>query len=286
MGKSLYWYLRRHPLLFKIRFGLVSKKVSAAHTVPFCYNSLNEKKDIPSLYFELNQSIFGKKNKIRTDVQKAKKIARWLRNNIKGGPGLGQSSKNAIVKMLHGEGGVCSDFAQVYNNFCVINDLKVKEWGLKIESDNNSISGGHSFNEVYSQELNKWIIIDVSKSILFYQKNQKVPLSVIEMITLKSEHAKIKFSKFNKKIQLDNNRVRDLYLNTHSFPFLVTNYCNKTYDSFLETFGFLPESIVHGLVFLTGNSYTFEFPQLQHSSAPSILEKSTLKQIKIPQNSL
>jgi hypothetical protein len=40
-----------------------------------------------------------------------------LRNNIKGGTGLGKSSKPPLQKMINGEGGVCSDFAQVYNNF-------------------------------------------------------------------------------------------------------------------------------------------------------------------------
>lgn len=260
MGKTLYWYLRRHPLLYKIRYRLVSKRVSAAKIENFCYNTINKKKDIPSLYFDLNQSIFGKNYKNRTDIKKAKKIAKWLTNNIKGGPGLGKSSQNALIKMLQGEGGVCSDLAQVFNNFCVINDLKVKEWGLKIETKDSTLRGGHSFNEVYSNELGKWIIIDVSKSVLFYQTNRKLPLSVIEMIDLKADNQEIHFTNFNKKKQLDKNRVRDLYFNSNSCPFLITHYCNKTYDTFLDTFGFLPESIIHGLVYLTGQSYVYEFP--------------------------
>ena len=260
MGKSLHWYLRRHPLLYKIRYKLVSKKVAASTIENFCYNTINKKKDIPSLYFEFNQSIFGKNYKNRTDLKKAKKIAKWLKNNIKGGPGLGKSSQNALIKMLAGQGGVCSDLAQVFNNFCVINDLKVKEWGLKIESKDSNLRGGHSFNEVYSSELEKWIAIDVSKSVLFYQTNSKQPLSVIEMIDLKTENQEIYFTNFNKKKQLDEDRVRDLYFTPNSNPFLITHYSNKTYDTFLDTLGFLPESIIHGLIYLTGNSYVYEFP--------------------------
>jgi hypothetical protein len=260
MDKSLHWYLRRHPLLYQIRYSLVSKKVGVSRIENFCYNTINKKKDIPSLYFELNQSIFGKKNKNRTDLKKAKKIAKWLINNIKGGPGLGKSSQNVLIKMLKGEGGVCSDLAQVFNNFCVINDIKVKEWGLKIETKDSNLKGGHSFNEIFSSELGKWIIIDVSKSILFYQTSSKLPLSVIELIDLKTEKQEVNLTNFNKKKQLDENHVRDLYFNPNSFPFLITHYCNKTYDTFLDTFEFLPESIIHGLVYLTGQSYLYEFP--------------------------
>jgi hypothetical protein len=155
MSKSLKWYLSRHSLLYKIRFKLVSKKSSFTSIEDISYNSINSKNDIPSIYSELNQSIFTDSNEELTDLQRAEKIAKWLRNKIKGGPGLGKSSESTIRKMINGKGGVCSDFAQIYNNFCVINDLKVKEWGLKILTDNPNTLGGHSFNEIYSKELQK-----------------------------------------------------------------------------------------------------------------------------------
>jgi hypothetical protein len=260
MSKSLKWYLRRHSLLYKIRFKLVSKKSSLACMEDICYNSINPKNDIPAIYFELNQSIFNESNKDLTDLKKGKKIAKWLRNNIKGGPGLGKSSERAIRKMINGEGGVCSDFAQVYNNFCVINDLKVKEWGLKILTDNPRTVGGHSFNEIYSTELQKWIIIDVAKCIYFYHSDSTSPLSVSDLITLKNQNEEIKYFKFNNEITVDPKRIQELYLAANSFPFLITNYCNKTCDYFLEKLDFLPLSLIHGILFLSGNSYVFEFP--------------------------
>ena len=261
MNRSLNWYFRRHPLLYKIRFRLVSKNSSADHIESFTYNSINKKSDVPNIYFELNNLIFAKVKKELSDVEKAKKIAVWLRNHVKGGPGLGNSSETALRKMINGEGGVCSDLAQVFNNFCVINDLKVKEWGLKIITEDSKITGGHSFNEVYSKEFHKWILIDVAKSVFFYNSNPDIPLSVFDLINLKKENHEICFSKFNKKTATDDTEIiNDLYLISGSFPFVITNYSNKTYDYYLDKMEFLPESIIHGLLFMAGKSYVYEFP--------------------------
>ncbi|RTY94003.1 transglutaminase domain-containing protein [Flavobacterium sp. GT3R68] len=252
--------LKRHPLLYSIRFRLVSKAVPSDRVESFYYNRLNQKSDIPAIYYELNHLIFNNETTELIDIQKAEKIAVWLRNNIKGGPGLGHSSGKTIRKMVRGEGGVCSDFSQVFNNFCVINDLKVKEWGLKILTDDINIRGGHSFNEFYSKELKKWIFMDVSKSICFYQSDSDMPLSVLEIFNLKKENKKIYFAQFNTEYAIDTRNINDLYLDSESYPFLITNYCNKTYDFFLDRLGFLPQALIHGILILSGKSYVFEFP--------------------------
>lgn len=261
MNKSLNWYLRRHPLLYKIRFKLVSKNASFESIESFCYNDINKKDNLPKMYFDLNNIIFPEGITRLNDVEKGYKIATWLRNNVKGGPGLGKSSETALKKMINSEGGVCSDFSQVFNNFCVINDLKVKEWGVKILNNNKKTMGGHSFNEFYSNELQKWILIDVAKSVVFYHANEKTPLSTIEFINLKSENEKINFSNFNDNITIDEKGINDIYLIPFSYPFLITNYCNKTYDSFLNNLDFFPESIIHGLLVLFRKNYTYEFPK-------------------------
>lgn len=260
MYKTSFLNLRRLPILYSIRFKLISKAVPSDRVESFYYNRLNQKKDIPSIYSELNRLIFNEEKEELTDIQKAKKIAVWLRNTIKGGPGLGHSSEKTIKKMIRGEGGVCSDFSQVFNNFCVINDLKVKEWGLKVLTNDINIRGGHAFNEIYSKELKKWIFIDVSKSIFFYCTGSDVPLSVLEIFNLKKENKKIYFAQFNKEFKIDNRNINDLYLESESHPFLITNYCNKTYDFFLDKLGFLPQALIHGIVILSGRSYVFEFP--------------------------
>ncbi|QBN18291.1 transglutaminase domain-containing protein [Flavobacterium nackdongense] len=261
MSKPLIWYLRRHPLLYKIRYQLVSKTVASENIQNFCYNDINKKNQIPPLFFEINKLIFDTTTKKLNDFEKAKTIAIWLRNNIKGGPGLGNSSAMALQKMIAGQGGVCSDFSQIYNNFCVINELKVREWGMKNLSSDKSISGGHSYNEVYCHELQKWVMIDVAKSIIFYASNPEIPLSSLEYIRLKKENKTINIKNINENAALDIDNVKKIYLSSISLPFLISNYDNKTIDNYLEKLDFLPVSIIHGILMLTGQGYTFGFPE-------------------------
>lgn len=260
MSKSLSWYFRRHPALYKIRFKLVSKNSSLETIEKYCYNDLNKKTDITPLFFEINNLIFTNPKENLNDFAKAKKIAIWLINNVKGGPGLGKSSTTALQKMINGKGGVCSDFSQIYSNFCVINDLKVKEWGMKSLSNDSSISGGHSFNEIYCHEFQKWVMIDVSKSVLFYQKYNEIPLSTLEYIQIKKEQKEIIISSISTHQLVDNQNINNIFLLSKSLPFLITNYNNKTIDYLLDKLSFLPESITHGLLILSGKGYTFEFP--------------------------
>lgn len=260
MIKPLKWYLRRHPLLYKIRFKLVSKNSSLESIEAFCYNDINKKTNLSPLFFEINNLIFTDSNDDLSDFDKSKKIAIWLRNNIIGGSGLGKSSETALQMMVNGEGGVCSDFSQIYNNFCVINDIKVKEWGVKNISKDKVVSGGHSFNEVYCTELKKWIMIDVAKSVIFYQNNNKIPLSALEFIQLKKENKEIHIFNINENISINKNNLENIFLTQSSSPFLITNYDNKIYDEALNKLSFFPESIIHGLLYIKGKSYTFEFP--------------------------
>lgn len=260
MSRSLQWYLRRHPVLYKIRFRLISKKATLSSIESYCYNDINLKRNIPSIFFEINTKIFANTIDDLSDLEKAKKIAIWLKKSIKGGPGLGKSSATALKIMIQGKGGVCSDVAQVYNNFCVVNDLKVKEWGMKNTSNDTTISGGHSFNEVYCKEFQKWIMIDVGKSIVFKNPNQNIPLSAFEFIELKKQNKEIDVIDIysNSKIEAEN--INKVFLKSNSSLFAITNYNNKSYDYFLDNLYFLPESIVHGLLFIIGKSYAFEFP--------------------------
>ncbi|MBF2708761.1 transglutaminase domain-containing protein [Flavobacterium soyangense] len=260
MSKTLNWYLRRHPLLYKIRYKLVSKNSSLASIEKFCYNDLNNKTDIPSNFFETNNLIFANSRKDLNDFEKATTIAIWLKDNIKGGPGLGKSSSKALQKMIQGEGGVCSDFSQIYSNFCVINDIKVKEWGMKSLSKDSAVSGGHSFNEVYCEEFQKWIMIDIAKSIFFYHTNKDIPLSTLEYIQLKKEKKDIIITAIRANNEIDHQYIENIFLISNSLPFIITNYNNKTYDYFLEKLGFFPESIIHGILILIGKGYAFEFP--------------------------
>jgi hypothetical protein len=68
----------------------VSKNASLNAIENFCYNTLNKKTNISPIFFEINNLIFTEKSKELNDFEKATTIAIWLKNNIKGGPGLGK----------------------------------------------------------------------------------------------------------------------------------------------------------------------------------------------------
>lgn len=261
MSKSLSWYLRRHPILYKIRFKLASKNSSLESIESFCYNDINKKDKISRLFFETNNLIFSDKTKELDEFEKAKTISIWLRNNIKGGPGLGKSSTTALIKMMKGEGGVCSDISQIFSNFCVINDIKVKEWGVKSLSSDPRVAGGHSFNEIYCHTFQKWIMIDPTKAILFYYSDKTNPLSALEYIQFKAENKEIIIASIATNEDVLDDNIHQIYLLSNSSPFVITNYDNKTFDYFLDKLDFFPVSIIHGILFLIGKGYKFKFPK-------------------------
>ncbi len=251
--------LRRHSFLYRLRFKLLSKFETKESVSDLYYNAWNPISEIPQCFFEINSKIFSQQNTALNDLEKVETIARWMINNIKRGRGLGLSSEDTVKIMTLEKGGVCSDFAQVFNNLCVINDIKVKEWGFKSLSKKKGIRGGHSFNEFYSKELEKWILIDTYKCILFYKNDSNTPLSVFELFDTLKENKKVMFKNIDSNYSTDPVRVNDVYLSSNSVPFLITNYHNKTYDYYLKKFNFLPIFFTHGLLYVLGKSYKFLF---------------------------
>jgi len=253
--RKISWILRRHSFLYYTRFRLLSHNSTKSEVDEETYNSCNSVEDIPNIYFEVNKRIFKDVNPT-TDLGKAKHISSWLRENIKGGPGLSFSSDDALEAMLDGKGGVCSDMSQVYNNFCVINDILVKEWGITvIPFDKNY--GGHSANEIFSKELNKWVLIDVSRCITFYTFNKEKPLSALEVFYLDKN---LKYDAFLNEIK-DETQIKNYYFNSAATLFLISNYKNKVYDKYLKRFNSkFPIFFVHFYIYLIGKSYKYKFP--------------------------
>lgn len=251
--------LKRPLFLYKLRFILLSKFETKARVIELYYNNWNPISEIPKCFFELNSKIFPHQDIPKNDLKKTETIARWMINNIKRGRGLGLSSEDTVKIMTLEKGGVCSDFAQVFNNLCVINNIKVKEWGFKSISKKIGLRGGHSFNEFYSKELEKWILVDTYKCIFFYKYNSDIPLSVFELFDALNENKKVIFKNIDPNYLTDPIRVKDLYLSSISVPFLITNYHNKTYDYYLNKFNFLPVFFTHGILYLLGKSYKFLF---------------------------
>lgn len=257
--KKLRWTVKRHPFLYIARFKLLSKNSNVADIDGFTYNKSNRKKDIPKYFSEVNKDIF-KEGKPHDEIEIVKQITIWMNDNIKGGRGLSEPSEKALKMMISGEGGVCSDMVQVFNNFCVINDIQVREWGVTRAPFNTSF-GGHSFNEIFSEKLNKWVLVDVSASIMFYEKNSSEPLSVIEVYQLLRSDKDIEFRSFNEKHIISKPNVENNYFDPDIVPFLICNYSNKTYDFFLKySRPYIPVFIMHFMVYVLNRSYYYKFP--------------------------
>ncbi|WP_452227737.1 transglutaminase domain-containing protein [Lacinutrix sp. MEBiC02404] len=256
--KKVSWFFKRHHFLYTTRFKLLSKNSSAEDLEGCSYNASNPESDIPSVFKEINAIVF-KDNMPSTDFEVVKQLSVWLQNNIKGGPGLSEASDAALKIMLAGKGGVCSDMAQIFNNFCVINGVKVREWGTTRAPFNKEF-GGHSFNEIFSTEHDKWILIDVYNSSLFFHNNE-IPLSVIELFELVRANKQLSFHTFNVLKPTDEANITKNYLDADTIPFLICNYSNKTYDSSLRLFRpHIPVFVIHFGLYVLQKSYYYRFP--------------------------
>lgn len=257
--KKLHWTLKRHPFLYSTRFKLLSQNSSISDIEAISYNMTNAKAHIPRYFFEVNTHIFPS-GLPKDPFERVIQLASWLSQHIKGGSGLSYASDVALKKMLAGEGGVCSDRVQIFNNFCVLNDIQVREWGVtSIPFD--TTYGGHSFNEVYIPSMNKWIAIDVSYCGFFYSGGRPLPLSTLELFDLIRNKTVVHFETFFETQKNTQKSIRKNYLHPHVVPFMVSHYNTKVYDRFLHYLrGIMPVFMIHFLVYLTGNSYRYHFP--------------------------
>ena len=256
--KKLHWTLKRHPFLYVTRFRLLFKNSNEAAIDSCCYNTLNKKSDIPIYYHTVNSEIF-KAGKPESDLMVVKELVIWLVVNSKVGPGLSEPSDKALETLLHGAGGVCSDMAQVFNNFCVINDIHVREWGTT-SAPFNRANGGHSFNEVFVEELQKWVLVDPSWGVLFFNATGR-PLSVIEVYESIRSGQSVVYDSFIPNQTISWKQVDTNYLHPDIIPFLICNYRNTIYDWYLKRARPLfPVFMIHFMVYVMGKSYHYKFP--------------------------
>ena len=257
--KKISWVLKRHPFLYKIRFKLLSRNSSTEGIREQAYNKINKKKDIPKVFYETNEMIFCD-SKPKTDLEKAKKICLWLQDYLKAGPGLSETSKRTLEEMLAGKGGVCSDMSQIFNNFCLINDIQVREWGVT-RGPFDKTYGGHSFNEIYCNEFKKWVLFD-SYWCLFFRNKKNEPLSVSEFYqSVRNGNENIKIERFKKVPFLKIDGFKKNYFHLNNIPFLICNYSNKRYDTLLKyTKPRIPIFMSHFFLYVLNKSYYYKFP--------------------------
>ncbi len=253
---KIKYTLKRHPFLMKARWFMITREPSFSKFKDENYNSYNKKEDIHSIFYEDNP-LTESEQKLSTLV-KVIKIAEHFNTFFKRGPGLGYSSKDSYITMRYKKGGVCSDYAQVFLNFCIINDIKVREWGIGVPG----MAGGHSINEFYSEELGKWILIDIHNCVFVMNKTSKELLSVKQLVDYISG-----FNADNLTLEdmVDNRKgsskeyLAKYFFNDKNLFFLITNYKVSKMDSLLAFQNKVPLVLIHTLLILLRRYFNYMF---------------------------
>lgn len=253
--KKLRRLVTRHPLLFYIRFALICRNLRRGEPLPE-FADTNKKEDIPQVFVELSREIGLDPNADSFD--RAMEIARFIRKRVAGGPGIGLSSTVTLDRMFNGRAGICSDYAQIFNLFCQANDIRVREWGC-VETFYKPIYG-HSFSEIYSEKLGKWVMMDVGKNLYFNRHDDPAPLSVLELFEYVRQGNPVGYTHFSSHICPDMHKIGLTY-GRNMAPFVIANFVNKDYDQFLDKYSSkYPLPVVNAMLILTGRNHQFVFP--------------------------
>ena len=246
--------IKRHPVLYYIRYFLLSQNISKKVSVDDvgCFNNINDVKDVPQLFFEVNHEM---RLTGADEFEKAQEIAVFLRSRTPVGPAQSKSSGRTLEGMLYGKGGVCSDFSQVFNIFCLINNIRVKEWNCV-----DTLYGarfGHTFNEIYSSALQKWVAIDTHKGF-YFTGDDDTPLSAIETFTRLRQVKKVDFVYFSEYRPPKPERLPMVY-SASTIPFIISNYRISVNDQYLSKFEKMPSLVSSLAMIFTGKNHRFTF---------------------------
>lgn len=208
----------RHPWLYITRYALISKNGPKVYSDDLAlFDQFNDISIIPEFFYKINPQINLQPQ--ADELEKAKQIGQYLRSNTKPGPAIGLSPETTLKKMFNGQGGVCSDFSKMFNLFCLMNDISVKEWGCVDQLYQTQF--GHSFNEIYSTAQQKWIAIDVHKGILFEDKSRNY-LSAMELFLYLRAGNELIVKHYSDYRSPKIERLPFVYA-TYTIPFLVDN---------------------------------------------------------------
>jgi len=250
--------MKRHPFLHKVRWFMVTKSPKASYFKNENYNAYNAKEDIHPIFFEDNPLTDSEQG--LSTLVKVIKIAEHFNTFFKKGRGLGLSSRDSYITMRYKKGGVCSDFAQVFINFCIINDIKIREWGIK--GGTQSIIGGHSFNEFWSEELKKWILIDVYNGTFVINKSSRELLSVSQLVDYMSgfNTDNLDFEMLVDRTEpLNKPHLAQYFFSDKNLFFLLTNYRIKKVDAFLKHQNWVPLALLHTSLIFFKRYFNYRF---------------------------
>jgi hypothetical protein len=250
---SRYQAFRRHPWWYMQRHSLIVRLGSKAVFEDGCTNRHVQPDEIPPLYRAYAAELDPKDG---SNLDRARAIAYGLSHDHPRGSGLGVTSTEALEQIMTRGGGVCSDYAQVFLGLCLAAGIPVREWGVNYEG---LCSGaGHSFNEIYSEEHRKWVLIDSYRSLCVIDRSSGAPLSVEEVIHTPPDELE-QTARFD-LIDEPHRPVRrpgKNFLRPASIYFLLLENNVFRQDRFLRFTGLIPRPLLHLLLLGTGNYYHY-----------------------------
>lgn len=248
-------FITRHPLLYYIRFLLLSKNLGKENLDEVGrYNRTNDIKDVPPLFFEINSKLGITESD--STLEKARKIAKFLQTNAGAGPAISLSSGRTLEILVSGKGGVCNDFSMVFNVFCLINNIPSKEWNC-VEKF-YKVDYGHTFNEIYCANTKKWIAIDIGKMLYFVDTDDKTPLSAVELFKGLRNGKSLNFKCLSEDCPPNLDRIYSVF-SKNAIPYITSNYKAVQTDHYLEKFRVLPLFAIGAITVLLRKHYSFVF---------------------------
>ncbi len=248
-------FITRHPILYYVRFLLLSRNLGKENLDEVgIYNRTNDVKDVPKIFFDINSQL-GITNADNT-LEKARKIANFLQVNSASGPAISLSSGRTLETILQGKGGVCNDFSMIFNVFCLINNIPSKEWNC-VEKF-YKVDYGHTFNEIYCEDYKKWVAIDIGKMLYFVDKDDKTPLSALELFTGLRSGTSLNFKCLSQSCPPNLDRLYSVF-SKEAIPYITSNYKAVQTDHYLEKFRLLPLFAIGAITVLLRKHYSFVF---------------------------
>lgn len=122
------------------------------------------------------REILGGGNRGSTEFGLA--VARELMNAPKRTDGAINKPSYETYEAIAKDGkGYCGDFVKAFNALALAQEVPVRQWGFAF----SGFGSGHTFNEVYDDERQKWVMIDSFHSLYFVDPDTRVPLSTLEV---------------------------------------------------------------------------------------------------------
>ncbi len=93
------------------------------------------------------------------------------------GGAIQSDSQTALRAIEQQSTGYCADYTQVTNGIAYALGIPVREWGISFDG---FAGHGHAFSEIWDEQWQKWIMLDLFNRFYAVDAQSKTPLSVLE----------------------------------------------------------------------------------------------------------